>query len=137
MGKEKEDASRITPPITNPSTPDISRPLYSGVSNYMPSYYGPMPHAWLPPFMPNPSSNPYPWTNQQHPWNSTCAAASSTAALSSSATLYSSAIPMMGHLPTTYPYPWSNQVIIFYNIYYLVIVLYFSGLYIFVSKYVY
>ncbi|KAG6703937.1 hypothetical protein I3842_07G110900 [Carya illinoinensis] len=62
----------------------------------MPSYYGPMPHAWLPPFMPNPSSNPYPWTNQQHPWNSTCAAASSTAALSSSATLYSSAIPMMG-----------------------------------------
>ncbi|KAG7996876.1 hypothetical protein I3843_01G182800 [Carya illinoinensis] len=63
MGKEEEDASRITPPITNPSTPDISRPLYSGVSNYMPSYYCLMPHAWLPPFMPHSSSNPYPWTN--------------------------------------------------------------------------
>ncbi|XP_042958474.1 uncharacterized protein LOC122294083 [Carya illinoinensis] len=64
MEKEKEDASRITPPITNPSTLDISRPLYSGISNYMPSYNSPTPHAWLPPFMPYPSANSYPWSNQ-------------------------------------------------------------------------
>ncbi|KAF5481495.1 hypothetical protein F2P56_002139 [Juglans regia] len=110
MEKEKEDASRITVPITNPSIQDnISRPLYPNFSNYMPSYYGPMSHAWLPPFVPPPNANPYPWSNQQHPWSSTAAATSSTTALSSSAALYSSAMPMMGPPPNAYPYPWNNQ----------------------------
>ncbi|XP_041009971.1 putative protein TPRXL [Juglans microcarpa x Juglans regia] len=94
MEKEKEDASRITAPITNPSTQDISRPLYP---NYMPSYYGPVPHAWLLPFVHPPSASPYPWSNQQDPWSSTAAATSSAA------------IPMMRPPPTAYPYPWSNQ----------------------------
>ncbi|XP_035541660.1 protein FAR1-RELATED SEQUENCE 5-like [Juglans regia] len=110
MEKEKEDASRITVPITNPSIQDnISRPLYPTFSNYMPSYYGPMSHAWLPPFVPPPNANPYPWSNRQHPWSSTAAATSSTTALSSSTALYSSTMPMMGPPPNAYPYPWNNQ----------------------------
>ncbi|KAG7998367.1 hypothetical protein I3843_01G255500 [Carya illinoinensis] len=88
---------------------NISRPLYPGISNYMPSYYSPVPCAWLPPFMPPPSANPYPLSNQQQPWNSTTTAASSIAALSSSATLHSPAILMMGLPLTAYPYLWSNQ----------------------------
>ncbi|KAF5447085.1 hypothetical protein F2P56_032663 [Juglans regia] len=126
--KEKEDVSRITVPITNPSIQDnISKPLYPTFSNYMPSYYGPVPHAWLPPFVPPSNAYPYPLSNQQHPWNSTSAAASSIATLSSlgvasssaalnssgaassTAALYSSAIQMMGPPPTAYPYPWSSQ----------------------------
>ncbi|KAF5441795.1 hypothetical protein F2P56_037000 [Juglans regia] len=114
MGKEKEDTSRITSLVANRSTEQSgssialssSAALYSSTISVM----GPPPTAY-----------PFPWSNQQHPWNSTSVvtssfvatlsfiATSSSAVLNSSTALHSSGIPVMGPPPTAYPFPWSNQ----------------------------
>ncbi|XP_042955964.1 protein FAR1-RELATED SEQUENCE 4-like isoform X2 [Carya illinoinensis] len=59
-----------TPPTTNSSTnlatQVIPIPFYPNFSNYMHGCHPPMPHAWLPPFVPRPDANPSTWTSQEN-----------------------------------------------------------------------